>query len=269
MKKHIIGILVLTLILAGGIIVNAQSIIDPQIYSQTKERLSTMTNNEFGEVAIKKSMDFNGKNHIIAEDNKYLYKVKADTGDIATITAKNYNDMVIITDKATKEKTKQIADRYLDIFCNHSDYCKYDLTEYNYKDDYNEKHHDFIYSEFTSNGIKTGWAVYISINNAGELVTLATHEGNAIVAQETEPKLSRNDAVKIGINSIKTEQIFNDIKNFPEDESELTVFEDKLVWCVKINPIKTGGFIYGFDFKIDAITGEILFKDNYAYLDVN
>lgn len=268
-KSHIVGILVLALLLTGGIIVNAQNNIDPQTSSRIKEKLSTITNNEFGEITLKKSVDFNQKKYIIAEDNNYTYRVNADTGDIATIIAINYNDMVNVTDNALNGKIKPIADRYLQKYCHRSNDCKYDLAEYNYKDDYNEKHYDFTYYESASNGVKTGWGVYIAINNAGDLVALATHEGDATVAQETKPKLSRNDAAKIGIDSIKTEQIFNEIEDFPEDKSELTVWENKLAWSVKIDPIKAGGFIYGFDFKIDAVTGEILFKDNYAYPETN
>jgi len=57
------------------------------------------------------------------------------------------------------------------------------------------------------------------------------------------------------------------VEKFPKDQSELTVWKDILVWSVKINEIKAGGFIYGFDFKIDAVTGEILFNDYYSRLD--
>ena len=268
-KSRMVGILVLALLLAGGIIVNDQNDIDPQTSSRIKEKLSTITNNEFGQINLKKSVDFNQKKYIIAEDNNYTYKLNAENGNIATITAINYNDMVNVTGNALNGQIKPIADRYLQKYCHRSNDYKYDLVEYNYKDDYNEKHHDFIYYESASNGVKTGWGVYIAINNAGDLVALATHEDDATVAQETKPKLSRNDAVKIGIDSIKTEQIFNEVKNFPKDKSELTVWENKLAWSVKIDPIKAGGFIYGFDFKIDAVTGEILFKDNYAYPETN
>jgi len=268
LKAFMAGLLVITIVTVGGFMVYAQKNIDSETSTRVKETLSKITQNQFGEILVKKSVDFNGQKHIIAEDNKYIYKVTANSGELAVVIAKDYDDKVKIKDVASSDELLPIADKYLDKYCHHSVESKYNMVDYQYKDTDNEKYHDFIYHEVASNGIKTGWGVSISLNNAGELVALAVHEGNTKVAQEVKSQLSRGDAVKIAIDFIKKAQpIFKDVEKFPKDQSELTVWKDILVWSVKINEIKAGGFIYGFDFKIDAVTGEILFNDYYSRLD--
>lgn len=250
--------------LAGGVFAFAQSDMNSENTSYVKEALSKITQNEFGEPVIKKTIDFNGKNLVVAEDTKYVYKA-TDKGEVVIIIAKNYESIVKLEDAVSKDKITQVAEKLLSQYAHKSSGGKYILVDYRYKDTENEKYHQFIFNEVAPNGIKTGEGVAIEINNAGKLALLSIHEGNLNVAMETKPKLTREDAVKISIDFIKSSNIV--LKNedvFPADNSELSVWADKLVWTVKINDIKSAGSTYGFDFKIDAVTGEILFNDYYC-----
>lgn len=49
--------------------------------------------------------------------------------------------------------------------------------------------------------------------------------------------------------------------------TELSVWENKLVWVVKIDGIKLGNERYGFDLKVDTQTSEILFDDFYCAIE--
>lgn len=252
--------------LVGGVFAFAQSDTNSDNTSYIKGALSKITQNEFGEPVIKKSVDFNDKKLVIAEDTKYVYKT-TDKGEVVIILAKNYEAIVKLKDAVSKDKITQIAEKLLSQYAHKSSVGKYVLVDYKYKDTENEKYHQFIFNEIAPNGIKTGEGVAIEVNNAGELALLAIHEGNLNVAMETTPKLTREDAVKISTDFIKSSNtVFKDIDIFPADNSELSVWEDKLAWTVKIDGIKAVGSTYGFDFKIDAVTGEILFSDYYCVI---
>lgn len=251
--------------LAGGVFAFAQSDISSENTSSVRQKLSKITQNKFGEPVVKKTVDFNGKKLLIAEDNKYVYKV-TDKGEIVTIIAKDYDAIVKLKDTVSKDKITPIAEKLLSQYARKSSEGKYILVDYKYKDTENEKYHQFIFNEIAPNGIKTGEGVSIDINNAGDLTLLAIHEGNINVAMETKPNLSREDAVKISTDFIKSNIIFKDVASFPMDISELSVWKDRLVWTVKIDNIKAAGSTYGFDFKIDAVNGEILFSDYYCVI---
>lgn len=251
--------------LAGGVFVFAQSDISSENTSSVRQELFKITQNKFGEPVIKKTVNFNGKKLLIAEDNKYVYKV-TDKGEIVTIIAKDYDAIVKLKDTVSKDKITPIAEKLLSQYACKSSKGKYILVDYKYKDTENEKYHQFIFNEIAPNGIKTGEGVSIDINNAGDLTLLAIHEGNINVAMNTKPNLSREDAVKISTDFIKSNIIFKDVASFPMDISELSVWKDRLVWTVKIDNIKVAGSTYGFDFKIDAVNGEILFSDYYCVI---
>ena len=129
--------------------------------------------------------------------------------------------------------------------------------------------HQFYYYAVASNGVKTGEIVAMEVNNDGDLVLLAIHEGNEKIALEVTPKITKIDAEKIAVDYIKTKT--NEDLGVTEANSymntELSVWENKLVWVLKIDVIKLGNERYGFDLKVDAQTSEILFNDFYCAIE--
>lgn len=271
-KKIVTSICVSMALMVGGISIGsvlAQSSKGESKYDLVKKELSDKVQNKYGEIKERKVVDMDEKKLLEAEDDKYIYKARIDNGKIATIVAKSYEKLVKAQKHVSKDKIQSIADEYLSQFSSKTQNSKYKLGKYNFKNTDNEKVHEFIYYVVASNGVKTGESVAIEVTNDGELVLLATHDGNEKIALEATPKISQKDAEKISIDYIKT-KLNEDL--YATDtklsiNSELSVWEDKLVWIVKIDDIKLGDTRYGFDLIVDAHTSEILFNDYYCVLE--
>lgn len=127
-----------------------------------------------------------------------------------------------------------------------------------------EQCYQYIFEESTNKGTKTGSGVALTINKAGEFIALSHHEGNPEIALNSTAKISKQDAVKIAQDYIKSQQHLANVKDLPKETADLVVWEDKLSWRIEITNIIGEGTINGFSFFIDAQNGDILFKDNYC-----
>lgn len=266
-KTRTISVFVLAALIIGvlgGAAVFARN--DDVDCSIAVKELAKKTQNEFGEIVAEGTSDMGDKKLIKAEDDKYSYKADSATGKIVTMVAKDYDKLVRVDKSVSKDKISLKAEKCLSQFANSQKYAKFSLKEYKYKDTENEKIHSFIYEATAPNGVKTGEGVALEVNNDGELILLAIHEGNEKVAMEEKPVLNQTDAEKVFGDSIRVLSEYFKDKDLKASVCELSVLNDKLVWAIKIEGVMILDTEYGFECKIDAKTGEILFKDSYCVL---
>lgn len=263
----ICALFILVISILGGAMVFAQDNVDSREFELVVKELSNKTHNQFGDIKVVKCVNLGDRKLVEAEDSKYIYKAAINTGNVATLVSKDYENLVKVKNNLSKIQIGQYAETYLSQYIYNLDNTTYVLQKKVYKDTDNEKIHQFIYEEVAQNGVKTGTGIAIEINNDGVLVLLAVHEGNVKIAMTSSPSLSQSDAIKVAEIFIKNQELFKDIHKYKVSMIELSVWNDKLVWVVKIDDIHVGKTTYGFDFRIDAQTGEILFNDNYCAIN--
>lgn len=229
--KVLIGLLLVSITLFTGYLMkaSAESPVDPPTASLVQNSLSKITNNEFGQPSVTGETDnINGNKLIVAADNQNIYKVKANDDKIITLQSKVSANLEKNQSQDSSTQLSDTTKNYLKKYHPSSIGKNYILSDSDSKDSTNAKYNQFTYDEVAPNGQKTGERVSVIVNNAGSLVGMAVHEGNADVAQNTQPKLSKEDAVKIVSDDVKNKNVFLKDATFPQDQSELTVWNDKL-----------------------------------------
>lgn len=215
--------------------------------------------NQVGTTAI------NGKQLSIVEDAQYIYKADLNKCEIANMVSKNYANLVNLEGNVSKSVMTKVASKCISRYVQELDNANYSLESYDYINTDSEKIHSFIYQAATSSGVKTGDSVAMEFNNNGDLLMLATHKGNETVALTADASISEERAHEIALNYINNGgEAFSEISNCSYLTSELSIWNNKLVWSLTTNPIFVANAEYGFEFKIDAQTGEILFDDGYC-----
>lgn len=229
------------------------------------ESVRQITGEEFGPLEVKGRNDLPGVGsippiqQIVIQDNKYQYTVELASKKLNGVMCRDYADKVKVIGQKSKDELLPMASAYLSKYCPASSYSQYILEKYYYKNDPEEKYHQFDFREVAMNGVGTGGSVFIGINNGGELVFLAVHQGNEKVALETKPELTREKAIEIA-KALIGEQL----ESHPDStiKAELTVWNNRLAWEVAIEDLKDPGRLpFGHYFEIDALTGDILFHD--------
>jgi hypothetical protein len=234
--------------------------------TNAKNFLSNKTLKMFGETKIKSEEEMNGKEIFLAEDNKYQYKIGEKK--VHTLQLKDYSNTANKNGKTTKTEAIEIAKKLIEKYNPVNSNCTYILETANLKNTDNEKFYDLVFCEVASTGVKTGEAVAIDINLLGEMVGLATHEGNAEIALNSKPQITKEKAENIASTAIKNKLSEScKLVEIKKIKSELTVWNNKLCWSVKIDPIITDSATYGYFSYVNAINGTVEFDDYYCAIE--
>lgn len=234
-----------------------------------KQSLSKFKNVEYGDIQLKGSENnIRGKNLLLAEDNKFKYKIYSNSGKMATLMTKNMEDFSVESNTTiSQEQIKQLSDKDVAKFVPNSQNCKYTLKEYTSPDKDNEKCHQVILEEVADNGVKTGSAVSLTYNKQGKLIALAHHEGNSEVALKTSAKIAKNDAIKIALDYAKSKAKNCTEENLIRNATDLTVWDNNLVWKVQFDKIQCEGNYKGYIIFVNAVSGSLVYSDGYCALN--
>jgi predicted small secreted protein len=229
------------------------------------QKIEKITHKQYGQVITKGKENFNGKIRTISEDNKFRYKLYESNGKFASIEAKNLDDFKT-DENISKDELINKASTYVQDYMPASQNCTYTLESFTDANKRQDNCNNLIFDEVASNGVKTGTLISISVSKTGDFAGLATFIGNPEIALSTKPSLSKEDALKVATDFIKSQDYLKNVKEIPAAKQELTVRQDKLVWHIEITDIKGTGTTNGFTFYIDASNGNIIFKDRYSAL---
>lgn len=228
-----------------------------------ENQINSKIMNEFGKIKIEDNEIYNDKNIYKASDDKFDYKLDGSDGNIVTMVAKDFSNLIKPHNNLNLQQNKKSPSDLLANYVGAEKNCRFTLENSNAKNNSNEAYTNYIFREIAPNGVDTGTGVSLVVSNNNELISLAVHKGNADIAQNTTPKLAKDEAIRIAQNFIYSDNSSVKINYMPEATTYLTVWEDKLVWAVNINKIQVGKDERGYIFYIDALTGQINFNDGY------
>jgi hypothetical protein len=261
-----------SIIFAGILITSAGS--EDRLYEKQKMHLVNKINNSNEELkydSIYELGDISGNNKkklVKFHDSKYYYSLADDTGEVQIINPISLDDSLIMAngniDKSLAiQKAKAFVDKFDDKDVNTKEY---NLQEYKRKVDCPYDVHTITLEGIANNGIKTGDTIVVWVNQQGELVMYAKHNGNAAIAINTKPVLSEKQAAQIASDDIiKNNNFLKEKYNngINATKVELTVFNDRLVYRIDFSNVfkRFGELDISYYYLVDSSNGQVVLVD--------
>lgn len=172
-------------------------------------------------------------NTLLYEDQKYIYMYNESTGNLLSVRVKPKEEKKHASNELIRIDQHQAKEVALDIVAKY--YEKNKLVDKVKMDSYSPNlGHTFVFSEMAENGVKTGGSIMVRLDGYGEFRTYNYREGNPNAALSKEAKITKNEALKMAIDSfLKKDRLYLDSnlenKIREKNPSEINNLKKKLI----------------------------------------